>query len=98
MKKEENSKYILVSAVDRNFGQPLMFDSFEEAKKEMKRLFCEYAAWDDNDAKRINENIQEFVEEKNNEDVDYGTGFFEDIAYGYTENLESFDIQIFKIK
>lgn len=53
MKKEENSKYVLVSAIDRNFGQPLMFNSFEEAQKEMKRLFCEYAAWDENDEKKL---------------------------------------------
>lgn len=97
MKKEENSKYILVNAIDRNFGQPLMFDTFEDAQKEMKKLFCEYASWNENDTQKINENIEKFVEEKNNEDSDYGTGFFEDKAYGYTENLESFDIQIFKL-
>lgn len=98
MKKEENSKYILVSTVDRNFGQPLMFDTFEDAQKEMKKLFCKYASWDENDVKKIDENIEEFVTEKNGENANYGIGFFEDTAYGYTENLESFDIQIFKIK
>ncbi len=98
MKKEESSKYVLVSAIDRNFGYPLMLDDFEDAQKEMKKLFCKYASRNENDAKRINGNIEEFVAKKNNEDADYGTGFFEDKAFGYTENLESFDIQIFKIK
>ena len=40
--KEDNQKYILVRSIDRWFRQPLLFNNFKDAEKEMKKLSKEY--------------------------------------------------------
>lgn len=40
--KENNQKYILVRSIDRWFRQPLLFNNFKDAEKEMKKLSKKY--------------------------------------------------------
>lgn len=39
---ENNQKYILVRSIDRWFRQPLLFNNFKDAEKELKKLSKEY--------------------------------------------------------